>query len=337
MGPKESKLRVCVIGLGPIGTLHARLYTEDALAELVGVCDILADRAQAAGKRFGVPHFLDAPSMLQALKPDVCSVATCGFEAGSDHYEPTIQALEAGCHVLCEKPLCNEIDKAEEMVRVAKERRRCLGVDFNHRFTPAALLAKRWLDEGRIGHLLFVNMALWIGRPGNFDSPYFHLKALNPHSVDMMRYFCGDIQKVQCFAMKAPGRNIWSTASCNMLFANGAVGHLTSSYDIARGHPMERCEVAVLKGRFVLDDMWREVTLYPAGDMVKSVYTNPVFGGYRDFDDTFRARIHAFLEQVAAGAAPEEIDGSGADGLAAQKVIAAAIESLKTGQVVSVG
>jgi predicted dehydrogenase len=100
---------------------------------------------------------------------------------------------------------------------------------------------------------------------------------------------------------------------------------------------MERCEVAGVAGRFVLEDMWREATLYPAGDQVKSVYTNPVFGGYGGFDDTFRERIHCFLAQVAAGAAPEAIDGSGADGLAAQRVIQAGIESLETGKVVEVG
>jgi predicted dehydrogenase len=283
-----------------------------------------------------VPAFADAPALLAALAPDVVSVATGGFEYGSDHYEPTVQALEAGCHVLCEKPICNDIGKAADMVRVAGERRRCLGVDLNHRFTPAALQAKRWLDEGRLGSLLFANMALWIGKPGEFDSPYFHLKALNPHSIDMLRYFCGDITEVHCFAMQAPGRTLWSTASWNFRFANGMVGHLTSSYDIARGHPMERCEVAGVDGRMVVDDMWREATLYPAGDQVKSVYTNPVFGGYRDFDDTFAARIHTFLEQVAAGVAPEEIDGSGADGLAAQTVIAAGIASLETGEVVRV-
>ncbi len=271
--------------------------------------------------------------MLAALSPDVCSITTGGYEYCSDHYEPTIQTLEAGSHVLCEKPICNEIDKAEEMVRAAREKGLCFGINFNHRFTPAARLAKSWLDEGRLGTLLFVNAALWIGRPGDFESPYFHMKALPPHSIDMMRYYCGDVTAVHCFAVKAPGRSIWSTASINMRFANGAVGHLTSSYDIARGHPMERCEVAGLKGRFVLEDMWREVTLYPAGDPVKSVYTNPVFGGYRDFHDTFRERIHSFLKQVADGAQPDEIDGSGADGLAAQKVLHAAIESLDTGRV----
>ena len=330
-------LRVCVIGLGPIGNLHANLYACDDLAELVGVCDLLPDRACATGERLGVPWFTSAEQMLADLAPDVVSITTGGFEYSSDHYEPTLQALEAGCHVLCEKPICNDLDKAAEMVRVARERRRCFAVDFNHRFTPAARLAKGWLEEGRLGSLLFVNMALWIGRPGDFDSPYFHLKALNPHSVDMIRHFCGDIAEVQCFAMRAPGRDsLWSTASFNFRLVNGMVGHLLSSYDIERGHPLERCEVAGVAGRFVVEDMWREVTLYPAGDPVKSVYTNPVFGGYGSFDDTFRARIHCFLAQVAAGAAPEEIDGSGADGLAAQRVIAAGIESLETGRVVAV-
>jgi predicted dehydrogenase len=114
------------------------------------------------------------------------------------------------------------------------------------------------------------------------------------------------------------------------------VGSLTGSYDIERGHPMERCEVAGTQGRFVIDDMWREATLYPAGSPEKVVYTNPIFGGMRDFTDTFINRIHRFLEQVAQGARPEEIDGSGADGLAAQKVLAAAIESLEGEKVVYV-
>ncbi len=331
-------LRVCVIGLGPIGNLHADLYRADPLADLVGVCDVIPERARGTGERLGVPWFTAAEMMLAALAPDVVSVATGGLEYSSDHYEPTLQALEAGCHVLCEKPICNDVEKAAEMVRVARERGRCFGVDFNHRFTPAARLARQWLDEGRLGSLLFVNMALWIGRPGDFDSPYFHLKALNPHSIDIIRHFCGEIAQVQCFALRAPGRQtLWSTASWNFRLASGVVGHLLSSYDIERGHPMERCEVAGVEGRFVLEDMWREVTLYPAGAAVKSVYTNPVFGGYGGFEDTFRARLHAFLEQVAAGVAPEEIDGSGADGLAAQRVIAAGIESLETGRVVAVG
>ena len=99
---------------------------------------------------------------------------------------------------------------------------------------------------------------------------------------------------------------------------------------------MERCEVAGLKGRFVIDDMYREATLYPAGDMEKRVFTNPGFGGMRDFDDTFRDRLGRFVEQLNQGAQPNEIDASGEDGLKAQKVLAAAIESVRTGAVVAV-
>lgn len=221
------------------------------------------------------------------------------------------------------------------MVATAVKQNVCYGVNLNHRFTPAARLAKKWVDEGRLGHLLFVNMSMWIKNPRE-SSPYFQLKALHPHTVDVMRYFCGDIEAVQCFATKAPGRQIWSTAQFNMRFKNGVVGSLTGSYDIERGHPMERCEVAGLGGRFVLEDMFRELTLYPAGNLEKIVYTDPVFGGFHSFENTFRSRIHHFLEQVSEGVDPAELDGSGTEALAAQKVLAAAIESLENETVVYV-
>jgi predicted dehydrogenase len=311
------------------------MYQADPLAELVGVCDIIKERADAAAERLGVPAFYNLPEMLTAVQPDVCSVATGGYEYGSDHYEPTMQALEAGCHVLGEKPISNVIEEAEEMVATAVKQGVCYGVNLNHRFTPAARLAKKWVDEGRLGHLLFVNMGMWIKNPRE-SSPYFQIKALHPHTVDVMRYFCGDIEAVQCFATKAPGRQIWSTAQFNMRFKNGVVGSLTGSYDIERGHPMERCEVAGLNGRFVLEDMFREVTLYPAGNLEKTVYTDPVFGGFHSFEITFKSRIHRFLEQVSEGVEPAEIDGSGTEALAAQKVLAAAIESLENETVVYV-
>ena len=321
-------VRVAIVGLGPIGNLHARIYQEDALAALAGVCDRNPERAAAAGARYGVPSFTDTDEMLAALRPDMVSIATGGFEYASDHYAPTMQALEQGCHVLCEKPLSNELGTAREMVDCARRHNLCFGIDFNHRFTPAALAAKRWQDDGELGHLLFVNMAIWIGKFGEFETKNYHLKALNPHSVNMMTWYGGPIEAVQCFALMAPGRNIWSTASINMQFASGAVGHLTTSYDIARAHSVERCEVAGVNGRMVVEDMWREATLFPVQTAEKRVYTNPVFGGVRDFDDTFRARLHRFVTQVAEGCAPDAIDGSGADGLYAQRVIHAAILSL---------
>jgi predicted dehydrogenase len=326
-------LRVCVIGMGPIGNRHAMIYKENPQVDLVGVCDIQKERAEAAAKRWNAPAFFSAVEMLAALQPDLVSITTGGYEYGSDHYEPTLQALEAGCHVLGEKPICNEIAKAQEMVAKAREKGLCYGINLNHRFTPAAQLAKQWQNEGRLGHLLFINMSMWIMNP-NESSPYFQIKALHPHTVDIMRHFCGDVEAVQCFATHSPARNIWTTAHFSLKFKNGVVGGLTGSYEIERGHPMERCEVAGTSGRFVIEDMYREVTLYPAGNLVKQVYANPVFGGMGGFEDTFRNRIHRFVEQVSAGVKPDEIDGTGVDGLAAQKVLQAAIDSLENGTIV---
>jgi predicted dehydrogenase len=319
--------------MGPIGNRHADIYQADALAELVGVCDLIRERADSAGARLGVKRYYDAQEMLDDLKPDLCSVTTGGYEYGSDHFKPTMQALEAGCHVLCEKPLSNQVPEAEQMVAKAKEKGLCLGTNLNHRFTPLAVKAKQWVQEGRLGDLLFINMSMWIMNPAE-SSPYFHLKALHPHTIDVMRYFCGDIEAVQCFAVKAPGRKIWSTAQFNMKFKSGAVGHLTGSYDIPRGHPMERCEVAGNKGRFVLLDMFRELSLYPHDSDEATVIRHSIFSGMRTFEDTFVNRLHKFLEEVSQGVRPEEVDGSGAHGLAAQRVIQAAIESLESGQVV---
>lgn len=322
--------------MGPIGNTHAWAYSDCPHAKLAAVCDIREDRAKAGGEKFGVPYYLDAQDMLEKVKPDLVSICTGGIEYSSDHYRPTIQALNTGCHVLGEKPISNDLELAEEMVKTAEDKGLCYGIDLNHRFTDAARQAKKWQNDGRIGDLLFCNMSLWIGKTMPLDSIYYHLKALNPHSVDIIRHFMGDVDEVQCFAMTAPdrtepGTQIYSTASVNMKFKNGAVGHLTSSYDIVRGHPMERCEVAGLKGRLVFEDMWRQATLYPAETYLKEQYTNPVFGGFRNFDDTFRDRIHSFAREITNGVAPDKIDGKARDGLEASRVIHAAIESLKNG------
>ena len=327
------KQKVGVVGMGGIGNKHADVYGAMDGAELVAVCDIIKERADAGAERLGVPCFYSVPEMLAGVEMDMVDVSTGGIEYGSDHYEPTMQALEAGKHVLGEKPICNEIPKAEEMVAKAAEKGLCYGINLNHRFTPAAYLAKKWVDEGRIGHQLFANVSMWIKNPRE-SSPWFQIKALHPHTVDILRHFCGDIEEVHCFATKAPGRKIWSTAQFNFRFKSGALGHLSGSYDIERGHPMERVEVAGTEGRFVIDDVFREVTLYPAGSLEKIVYTNPTCGGMGDFNDTFDTRLTKFVQQLNEGVKPEEIDGSGADGLAAQKVLAAAIESIETGSVV---
>ncbi|WP_077623356.1 Gfo/Idh/MocA family protein [Sediminibacillus massiliensis] len=319
-------VKVAVVGVGNIGKIHCRYYSQNPDAELVAVCDLIEERAQAMADLYGPRAYTDMEVMLQKEEIDVVSIATAGKENGGDHFDPAVIAIEAGKDVLVEKPISNNIEQAREMVRLAAERNVRLVSNLNHRFVPAAYKGKELIQKGDLGSLLFLNMKLTIQNP-NETSPWFHLRALHPHSVDVLRYFAGDIKRVQAFMTKAPGREIWSTASINLEFASGAVGHLTGSYDMAGRHPIEYCEVAGDKGRFTIDNVYENFTFYPHESDELVVLRNSIMTGVGSFQETFKNRIDHFIKQVKDGVAPSEMEASGADALAGQEVIEAAIRS----------
>lgn len=323
-------IRVAVVGVNHIGKIHCRSYKQHPDTELAAVCDLMEERASAAGSEFDVPAYTDLSMLLQQERIDVVVVATAGKEKGSHHYAPAMLAIEAGKDVLVEKPISNDIEEARRMVAFAREKGVRLACNLNHRFTPAAYRAKELVAAGQLGRQLFINMRLTIHNQSD-ETEWLHMRALHPHSIDVMRYFGGDIRRVQAFMTRAEGRTSWSTVSVNMEFASGAVGHLTGSYDMSMRHPIEYCEVAGQTGRFVIDNVYESMTFYPHHSDDLLVVKNPLFGGMQGFNDTFRRRIDRFVEQIKAGTAPEAIEASGADALAAQEVIEAAIRSHQSG------
>lgn len=335
-------LRVAVVGQGGIGRgNHAPAYLAHPQCELVAVCDIRRDRADAGAAQHGVKAYYSVQEMLAAERLDAVSICTAGVENGGDHFVPAMECLEAGLHVLCEKPLSNDLDCCRRMVEKAAEKGLYLGTNLNHRFTPMAATARKWIDEGRIGQPLLMNMTMWIGNP-NETSPWFHIRALHPHSLDIMRYFCGDAKRVHAFFNRAPGRSgegkesvCYSNAQVNIEFANGVVGHLTGSYDTNPQHNLERAEVLGTEGRLVLDDCFQELTLYPRRSMEKTVITRSIFDDL-NFGTTFRNRIHRWVDQILAGVPADEIEASGLDGYKVQAIIEAAIKSFQTSSVVDV-
>lgn len=328
-------LNVAIIGLGGIGNTHAGVYKASDKATLAAVCDMDKARADKAAAQYGVPAFYSVADLVKNVELDAVSVTTAGPENGGHHFEPVMEAFEAGLHVLVEKPISNDIVKARQMVAKASEKGLCFGVNLNHRFVPPAAKAKQWMDEGKLGDPLLINMTMWIGNP-NESSPWFHIRALHPHSLDIMRFFCGDVKRVHAFFNRAPGRVVYSNVQVNLEFANGVVGHLTGSYDTNPRHNLERCEVMGTEGRFVLDNLYEELTLYPRRSEELTVIRNSIMGGLSGFGATFTNRINRWIEQVDGGAAPDEIEASGKEGLAVQEIIEAAIQSYENGTVVEV-
>jgi predicted dehydrogenase len=326
-------LKVAIVGMGNIGNIHAGVYKKHPEVELVAVCDVIKEKADAAAAKYGARPFYSVKDMLASgIKIDAASVTTAGVENGGDHYAPTMELLRAGIAVLGEKPISNNIEQAREMVALAKEKGLRYGINLNHRFTPAALRAKQWVESGRLGELNIINMTMWINNP-NESSPWFHIRALHPHSLDVMRYFAGDVDKVQAFFKKGKGRKIWSNVQANLLFKNGIIGHLTGSYDAGGSYGLERLEVVGSEARFVLLDACEHLTFYPR--FSRETETYDYIGGMMSFGETFDSRIGKWIEQNLAGVAPEEIDAKAEDALKVQTIIEAIIKSWETGQVIS--
>jgi predicted dehydrogenase len=325
-------IKVGVVGVGNIGSIHARVYSENPKVELVAVCDIIKEKADAAAAKYGAKAFYSVKEMIESgIHLDACSMATKGVENGGDHFTPTMELLSAGIPVLGEKPISNNIEEAEQMVALAKEKRIPYAVDLNHRFTPAARKAKEWVEAGRLGKLHMINMKMWINNPVE-TSPWFHMRALHPHSFDVIRYFAGDVERVACFLMKGENRKIWSNAQVLLYFKNGMIGHLVGSYDAGGSYGLETCEVVGSKGRFVIEDACEHLTFYPRHSIETETYN--YLGGMRSFNDTFKDRIDHWVDQIEAGAKYDEITASGEEALKAQKIIEAAIESWNTGKIV---
>jgi len=330
-------LKVAIVGVGNIGNIHARVFQTHPDVEIVAVCDIIHERSDKVAEKYGCQGFYSVQEMLSSgIHIDMVSMATAGVENGGDHYQPTMELLRAGIPVLGEKPISNDITKAKEMVALAKEKNVRYAVNLNHRFTPAAVQAKEWVTQGRLGEINMIDMTMWINNP-NESAAHFHMRALHPHSFDVMRYFAdSEVKKVQAFFKKGKDRAIWSNVQVNLLYENGIIGHLRGSYDgnfgAAGTYGLETLDVVGSEGRFFLQDACEHLTYYPR--FSKEVESYDYLGGMKHFSETFDSRIARWIEQNKLGAAPDEIDGSGDDALKVQMIIEAAIESWDTGKVV---
>lgn len=337
-------LKVGVVGMGGIGNTHANCHKNDELADLVAVCDLVKEKADAAAEKHGVKAYYTLKDMLANEDLDIVDVTTSGYENGSWHYEPAMEALDAGYNVLCEKPLSNNIKESRELVKFAAGKKLYLGCNLNHYFTPLAEKGKQYLDEGKVGEKVYCLFKMGFNggeegyapnRTPRFNQPYGHMKAFLTHPLSVMRYFCGEIIDVQAFCTKPGFRKnatdlLLSVNSVHVRFADDTIGYLLSQ----RGDAVWglggwwSCELAGSKGTFVIENCVEKFTYYrgPKGENPEVVNT-----GVTDFGSTFPNRIHAYLEDVTNKVHFEHIRASGRDALATMEVIQAAIESYENG------
>ena len=169
-------MKAALIGAGQIAKQHLACLRELKGVEIVGVCDLSPAMAEAAGERFGVPAwFTDSRAMLDAVKPDVVHVTT----PPASHYPLASQALDAGAHVIVEKPATVTHDQLLSLVGQASNCGRVLVEDYNYLFNKATRTILNKVETGEFGDVTHVEVfiVLDILGPG---SPFADPNAPHP-------------------------------------------------------------------------------------------------------------------------------------------------------------
>ena len=150
-------VKVGIIGCGGIGqNKHMPSLHKIPNVEIVAFCDLIEERAQMCKEKFGTPDAFvctDYKELLAIEDIEVVHVLTPNRE----HAQITVDALYAGKHVMCEKPMAKTAEGARQMVAAAKATGKKLAIGYQHRMKPQALYAKEYIDSGAMGEIYYAN------------------------------------------------------------------------------------------------------------------------------------------------------------------------------------
>lgn len=201
--------KVGIIGCGKIAqTRHIPEYIDNPYAEIAGYYDFNLQRAEELAKQFGGKAYESVEQLLEDKDIDAVSICT----SNDTHASITIQALEAGKHVLCEKPMATTLEDCERMVQAAEKNNRYLMIGMNQRLAKAHRKAKEIIESGAIGRVVSFKTTFGHGGPETWsidpgmNSWFFDRKKaamgamadLGVHKTDLIQYLTGQYVTEVC-------------------------------------------------------------------------------------------------------------------------------------------
>ena len=187
-------MNVGVIGVGSMGQNHARVYSE--IANLIGVSDANEDAVSKISERFNTKEFIDYHDLISRDDINAVSIAT----PTNTHYQIGIDAINAGKHVLMEKPFTSTIEEGKKLILAAKEQKVTLAVGQIERHNPVVRFVKDILLNKKFGELISLTSRRVSSFPARIRDVGVILD-LGIHDIDVMRYLVGTrILSVYCLA-----------------------------------------------------------------------------------------------------------------------------------------
>lgn len=340
-------VNVVIIGCGGVAlTRHVPAYEKMSDAKLYGFFDIVYDKVQQLAEKYSAKAYKSIDEVMS--DPEVDAVVVC--TATKYHSEIAIKALNAGKHVLCEKPMASTAAEAKEMVEAAQKNGKKLMISHNQRLYAPHMKAKELIESGAIGKVLTFRTFLGIRGPEyssvnkTTNNWYFSKKHagrgvvsdVGSHRVDLMRYFFGDVKKVFAYTptldKKYPDGNLIDlddNAMTIMQLENGIVGLLVTSWTSYSGND-RMTQVFGTEGVLTIyGENYPVMIETRSGEKI-----NYELGETASQDVVLITEIDkTFIECIINDTEPFV---TGNDGLAVIKIIEAMVKSNQTGQWVEV-
>lgn len=306
-------MKVGVIGVGHLGQHHARIYSSLPDTLLAGIVDLNPTQAQKIADRLGVPHF----SHFQDLLPHVEAVSVA--VPTSAHYSVVKDCLEAGVHVLVEKPIAVTREEAQELVDCAAQHQRLLQVGHSERFNPIMLAIRPHI--GTPGFIECHRLSPFGERGTDVDV----VLDLMIHDLDMILSFAlGPVEDIRAAGIPVLSSNI-DIANARIQFANGCVANLTSSR--VSTNRMRRIRIFQRDSYISADYQSRQGVIFrrevtPGGK--PSIQGEPVQGGD---EEPLQLQLESFLHAITTGTPPQV---SGEEGMAALDLAHQVLQSIES-------
>jgi UDP-N-acetyl-2-amino-2-deoxyglucuronate dehydrogenase len=225
------KIKFGIIGCGRIAQRHAEHI--DNKGELVAVCDVIKEKADEMAAKYSAKAYYNEEEMLKEQK-DIDVISVCS--PNGLHASHAIMALNAGFHVLCEKPMALSVYDCGEMIKAGERTNKRLFAIKQNRFNPPVEAIKKVVDQGKLGKIYSIQLScFWNRNPDYYHNSWKGTLKLDggtlftqfSHFIDLLYWLVGDVKEVQSFMANYAHEGIIEfedTGVVILQFYNGAIG-----------------------------------------------------------------------------------------------------------------
>lgn len=335
-----------IVGLGLIADFHAKAIEALAGAEVYSCMSRSEEKAKLFGEKYGCRYYTNLAEML--CDPDLDIVTIC--TPSGNHMEPSLMIIEAGKHLVVEKPLEITLERCDKILDAAEEKGVCVTTIFPSRFHEASKLIKKTIDNNRFGRLVLGDAYVkWLRTQEYYDNGGWHgTKALDGggalmnqsiHAIDLLQWFMGPVESVKAYTDTLGHERIEveDLAVAVVRFKNGALGVIEGSTAVYPGY-FKKIEIAGTDGSVILEESdlkawnFREETSEDKSIREKFASTNNSGGGASDpgaIDfGPHQRQFEDFIRSLDSGGKSLV---EGAEGRKAVEIILAIYESARKG------